>query len=131
MPRIKLDRIDRKILRDLQSNGRMSNVNLAKNAGISAPPCLRRVRSLEEAGYIKGYFAKIDHHRLGYGITVFVQVKLDSQSDDSICAFEEKCNDWEMVRECCLVSGKDIDFLLRVVAEDTDSCSSFITKEIL
>ena len=76
MRRIKLDKIDRRILRDLQANGRMTNVDLAKRAGISAPPCLRRVRALEEAGFIRGYHADINPELLGFGVTVFAQVGL-------------------------------------------------------
>ena len=81
MRRIKLDKIDRRILRDLQANGRMTNVDLARRAGISAPPCLRRVRALEEAGFIRGYHADVNPEALGYGVTVFAQVGLSSQAE--------------------------------------------------
>ena len=88
MRRIKLDKIDRRILRDLQANGRMTNVDLAQRAGISAPPCLRRVRALEEAGFIRGYHADINPEALGFGVTVFAQVGLSSQAEPDLKAFE-------------------------------------------
>lgn len=127
--RLKLDKIDRKILRDLQSDGRMTNVDLAKNAGISAPPCLRRVRALEEAGVIKSYHANIEPVALGYGITVFVQLKLLSHAEKDLKKFEEKCSSWDMVRECHMISG-ETDFLMRVVAKDWDSYQRFLTEEL-
>ena len=81
MPRIKVDKIDRQILSDLQRDGRMTNVQLAHRAGISAPPCLRRVRALEEAQIIRGYHADLDAESLGFGVTVFAQVGLSSQAE--------------------------------------------------
>ncbi len=87
MRRIKLDKIDRRILRDLQEDGRMTNVELAQRAGISAPPCLRRVRALEEAGYIKGYHAVVEPEALGFGVNVFAQVGLESQAEADLKAF--------------------------------------------
>src|SRR6201999_1935161 len=98
MRRIKLDRIDRRILRDLQDDGRMTNVELARRAGISAPPCLRRVRALEEAGYIKGYHATVESNLLGYNVTVFAQVGLNSQAEGDLRAFEEMVLGWPEVR---------------------------------
>src|SRR5271169_3879853 len=81
MRRIKLDKVDRRILKDLQEDGRMTNVELAHRAGISAPPCLRRVRALEEAGFIRGYHAEVNPEALGFGVTVFAQVGLLSQAE--------------------------------------------------
>lgn len=129
MPKVKLDRIDRKILHDLQENGRMTNVELAERAGISAPPCLRRVRALEEAGVIKGYHADIDAHTLGYGITVFAQVGLDNQAEVDLQKFEELVKQWPLVRECYLVSG-EADYILKIVAEDWDSYQKFLTSHL-
>lgn len=129
MPKVKLDRIDRKILHDLQENGRMTNVELAERAGISAPPCLRRVRALEEAGVIKGYHADIDPHTLGYGITVFAQVGLDNQAETDLQKFEELVKQWPLVRECYLVSG-EADYILKIVAEDWDSYQKFLTSHL-
>src|SRR5918996_523099 len=92
--RIKLDKVDRRILRDLQDNGRMTNVELAERAGISAPPCLRRVRALEEAEVIKGYHADLNASALGYHVTVFAHVGLSSQAEHDLKAFEELVNSW-------------------------------------
>lgn len=129
MAKVKLDRIDRRILRDLQDDGRMTNVELAERAGISAPPCLRRVRALEEAGYIKGYHAKIDPQALGYGVTIFTQVGLSSQAESDLVKFEETVSQWPEVRECHLLSG-EADFLLKVVAEDWDAYQRFLTQKL-
>src|SRR5690349_14624843 len=98
MRRVKLDRIDRRILRDLQADGRMTNVDLAKRVGISAPPCLRRVRALEEAGIIRGYRADINPEALGYGVTVFAHVGLASQAEADLRAFEALVESWPQVR---------------------------------
>lgn len=124
MRRSKLDRIDKKILRDLQEDGRITNVDLAKRVGISAPPCLRRVRALEEAGYIKSYHAKIDHAAMGYSVTVFALVKLNSQAEAVLEEFESFVKDLPMVRECHLLAG-DVDFFLKVTAKDWDSYQEF------
>ena len=124
MRRSKLDRIDKKILRDLQEDGRITNVELAKRVGISAPPCLRRVRALEEAGYIKSYHAKIDHAAMGYSVTVFALVKLNSQAEAVLEEFEAFVKDLSMVRECHLLAG-DVDFFLKVAAKDWDSYQEF------
>ena len=129
MPKVKLDRIDRKILHDLQDNGRMTNVELAKRAGISAPPCLRRVRALEEAGVIKGYHADIDPGTLGFGVTVFAQVGLSSQSEADLRKFEELVRSWPLVRECFLVSG-EADYILKIVSEDWDAYQKFLTNHL-
>jgi len=129
MPRVKLDRIDRKILNDLQENGRMSNVNLAKHAGISAPPCLRRVRALEDAGVIRGYHADINPISLGFGISVFTQVGLSTQAEEDLKKFEELVDSWPEVLECHLVSGES-DYILKVVAEDWNGYQNFLTTHL-
>ena len=129
MRRQKLDRTDLKILKKLQDNGRITNVELAEYAGISAPPCLRRVRSLEKSNVIRGYNADINPNSLGYGITVFTQVKLESNKDIDIKSFEDKVATYNMVRECHLLSG-DIDYLLKIVAKDWDSYQHFLTSEL-
>ena len=129
MKRVKLDKIDRKILRNLQDNGRITNVELAKEAGISAPPCLRRVRALEENGFIQGYHAKVDPVALGYGVTVFAHVKLVSQAESDLKKFEELINSWDMVRECWMLAG-ETDFLLKIVASDWDNYQHFLTESL-
>src|SRR5208282_4399236 len=115
MQRIKLDRIDRHILHDLQADGRMTNVELAHRAGISAPPCLRRVRALEEAGFIRGYHAKVNPEALGFGVTVFALVGLASQAEADLTSFEGLVASWPEVREAHMLAG-ETDFLLKVVA---------------
>jgi DNA-binding Lrp family transcriptional regulator len=129
MRRVKLDRIDRRILRDLQDDGRMTNVDLAKRAGISAPPCLRRVRALEESGYIRGYHADINPELMGYGVTVFAQVGLSSQAEADLRKFEELVQSWPLVRECYMLAG-ETDFLLKIVAEDWDAYQKFLTTQL-
>ena len=113
-----LDAIDRRILQELQADGRMTNVELARRAGISAPPCLRRVRRLEEAGIIRGYHADSDPQKLGWEITFFAIVGLDSQKEAVLSAFEQLVAGWPEVRECHMIRGGG-DFLLRLVARDT------------
>jgi len=129
MRRVKLDRIDRQILRDLQENGRTTNVELAKRAGISAPPCLRRVRALEEAKVIRGYHADVDAEELGFGVTVFALVGLQSQAEPDLRAFEQLTIGWDEVRETHMLAG-ETDFLLKIVATDWDSYQRFLTTKL-
>ena len=117
MQRVKFDQIDRRILHDLQDQGRITNLELARRAGISAPPCLRRVRALEAAGYIRGYRAEIDPALLGYKETFFALVGLDSQSQTVLKEFEGLAANWPEVRECHMIRGGG-DFLLKLVAKD-------------
>ncbi len=112
-----LDAIDRRILAELQEDGRITNVELARRAGISAPPCLRRVRRLEEAGIIRGYHADSDPERLGWQITFFAIVGLESQKQSVLSGFERMVADWPEVRECHMIRGGG-DFLLRLLARD-------------
>jgi DNA-binding Lrp family transcriptional regulator len=113
-----IDAIDRRILIELQNDGRMTNVELARRAGISAPPCLRRVRRLEETGIIRGYHAETDPQKLGFAITFFVIVGLESQKEQALGSFERMVAAWPEVRECHMIRGGG-DFLLRLVARDT------------
>jgi len=127
MRRVKLDKIDLKILRDLQANGRMTNVELSQRAGISAPPCLRRVRALEEAGYIRGYHAELSHEALGFEVMFFAVVGLDSQSEAVLTGFEKRMEDWPEVRECHMVRGAG-DFVLKIVAQNTAHENELTTR---
>ena len=129
MNRVKLDHIDRNILHDLQDEGRITNVDLARRVGISAPPCLRRMRALEEAGYIRGYHAELDPMSLGFNVTVFAQVGLDSQAEPDLVAFETMVRGWPEVRECHMLAG-ETDFLLKIVARDWDSYNRFLTSQL-
>ena len=129
MNRVKLDQIDRKILRDLQANGRITNVELARRVGISAPPCLRRVRALEKAGFIRGYHADLEPGSLGYNVTVFAQVGLNSQAEPDLVAFETLVREWPEVRECHMLAG-ETDFLLKVVATNWETYQRFVTTKL-
>ena len=125
----KLDEIDRKILAELQDDGRMTNVELARRVGISAPPCLRRVRTLEEAGYIRGYHADVNPRELGFEVQVFAMVGLHSQAEADLSAFEQRCRGWPLVRECHMLNG-EIDFILKCVAPDLSTFQTFLTEEL-
>jgi DNA-binding Lrp family transcriptional regulator len=130
MATTKLDEIERKILAELQADGRMTNVELAKRVGISAPPCLRRVRTLEEAGYIRGYHADVDARELGFEVAVFAMVGLHRQAQADLAAFEDACRGWPLVRECHMLNG-EVDFILKCVAPDLSSFQNFLTGELL
>ncbi len=125
----KLDLTDLQILYDLQEDGRITNVDLAKRAGISAPPCLRRVRVLEDATIIKGYHADIDPDALGFSVQVFAFVGLTSQAESDLQDFEKLVSMWPQVRECHMLMG-EIDFLLKIVAHDWDDFQKFLTGHL-
>ncbi len=125
----RLDAIDRRILRELMNDGRLTNVALAKRAGITPPPCLRRVRALEEAGYITGYHAVVDEKMVGFPVTVLVSVALHNQADGDLRAFENECLKWPMVREVYMMSG-ETDYHLKCVAPDLSSFQRFLTEEL-
>ena len=129
MPATRLDPIDRKILAELQADGRMTNVELAKRVGISAPPCLSRVRTLEENGLIRGYHAEVDARELGFEVQVFASVGLQSQAEADLSAFEARCRAWPLVRECHMLNG-EVDFILKCVAPDLSTFQRFLTEEL-
>jgi len=125
--RAELDAIDLKILRELQADGRMTNVELAERVGISPPPCLRRVRKLEEAGVIEGYHAMLNAPRLGYDLVAFCMVGLKHQSEANLKAFAAVTAQWRIVRQAWMVSG-DSDFLLHCVAENLTRFQDFVIE---
>jgi DNA-binding Lrp family transcriptional regulator len=125
----RLDRIDHEILRHLQADGRITNVELAQRVGISAPPCLRRVRALERAGFIRGYHAALAPEGLGFAVTVFAQVGLASQAEADLQAFERMIAGWPEVREAHMLAG-ETDFLLKIVAVDWDSYQRFLSAKL-
>ncbi len=125
----KLDKIDRNILKLLQDNGRITNVELSQKVGISAPPCLRRVKALEENGFIRSYHANIDSSAMGYGVTVFAMVKLTSQAEKDLVAFEKHVSSFNVVRSCHMLAG-DVDFMLKIVEKDWDSYQEFLSKNL-
>ena len=124
-----LDQIDREILAHLQADGRMTNVDLAQKVGLTAPPCLRRVRALEENGVIRGYHADLSPDDLGWSITVFAMVSLKSQAEEDLKAFEAHMAGLPEVRECHMLNG-EIDFILKLVARDLPSFQSFLTGKL-
>ena len=125
----RLDATDWRILRELQADGRITNVELARKVGISAPPCLRRVRGLEEAGIIKGFTALLNDRALGFDVTAFAMIKLHSQAEADLIAFEKRAQSSPIVRDCYMLSG-EIDFLLRCVAPDLSAFQEFIIHEL-
>jgi DNA-binding Lrp family transcriptional regulator len=125
----KLDQTDWRILYELQQNGRITNVDLARRVGISPPPCLRRVRALEERGLISGYRALLDAEKLGFELTMFAMVGLHSQAEADLVAFEERVRQWPIVRECYMLSG-EVDFLLKCVSKDLHTAQEFVINEL-
>ena len=124
-----LDSVDRHILAELQLDGRMTNVELARRVNLSAPPCLRRVRKLEEAGIIEGYTAMLNAPALGYDLVAFCMVGLKHQSEANLKAFAGATGEWPMVRQAWMVSG-DSDFLLHCVAENLTRFQDFVIEEL-
>ena len=127
--RARLDATDWRILKELQANGRITNVELAEKVGISPPPCLRRVRALEQAGMIAGYFAQLDEKMVGFEVIAFAMVGLHSQSEADLRAFENRVLAWPLVRECYMLSG-ETDFLLKCVAPDLTAFQDFVIEEL-
>ena len=119
------DQIDQRILAELQKDGRITNVELASRVGLTAPPCLRRVRTLEEDGVIEGYHAQLNPARMGYTITVFAMVSLRSQAESDLRQFEEHIAKLAPVRECHMLNG-EIDFVLKIVARDLQEFQEFL-----
>ena len=124
-----LDSIDKKILAVLQAEGRVTNVDLARRVDLTAPPCLRRVRALEEDGVIRGYHADLDPSKLGFAITVFAMVSLRSQAEEDLRAFEAHIKALPEVRECHMLNG-EIDFILKIVSKDLQSFQEFLTSKL-
>lgn len=122
---VRLDSVDWKILDELQRDGRMTNVELSRRVGISAPPCLRRVRALEEAGVIHGYRALLDEKSLGYDLMAFAMVHLISQAEADLDAFQERIVHWPLVRSAWMLSG-EVDFLMLCVAPDLRTFQTFV-----
>ena len=129
MVKVRLDAIDWRILRELQHDGRITNVELSKRVGISAPPCLRRVRALEEAGIILAYRALLDEKQVGFDVSAFAFVGLHSQAEPDLTAFEARVRDWPVVREAWMLSG-EIDFVLQCVAPNLRAFQEFVIGEL-
>lgn len=126
---LRLDTTDRRILRELMADGALTNVALAQRVGLSAPPCLRRVRALEDAGVIQGYTALVDERALGFELTAFALVGLHSQAEPDLRAFENRVLGWPVVREAYMLSGES-DYVLKCVTADLPSFQDFILKDL-
>ena len=124
-----LDAIDRRLLAELQDEGRVTNVELAQRVGLTAPPCLRRVRALEDGGVIRGYHADLDPAKLGFSIMVFALVSLKSQAEDALRQFEDHMRALPEVRECHMLNG-EIDFIVKIVSRDLQSFQEFLTSKL-
>lgn len=126
---LELDAIDWRILKELQADGRITNLALAAKIGLSAPPCLRRVRALEEAGLITGYTAVLDEVRLGFAVTGFAMVRLHNQAEADLRAFENRVLSWPSVREAHMLSGES-DFMLNIVAQSLPEFQTFVLNDL-
>jgi DNA-binding Lrp family transcriptional regulator len=125
----RLDPLDWRILRELQSDGRMTNVALAARVGLSAPPCLRRVRALEEAGLIDGYTVLLDEPALGFNLTAFAMVRLHNQAETELREFENLVLGWPLVREAYMLSGES-DYMLKCVAPELTAFQEFVLTDL-
>ena len=124
-----IDGIDSKILKALQRDGRLSQLELAEEVGLSPTPCARRVKKLETEGYIRGYTALIDEEKLGFGFSIFVSVRLDKQIDDRLLSFEQAVSRYPEVVDCWLMTG-GFDYLLRVPDSDLHDFERFLTRKL-
>lgn len=129
MSNLELDSIDRKILRALQDNGKVSMAELAEKVGLSPSPCARRVRLMEKAGIIKGYAAIIDQKKVGLPISAFASIKLERQREEDLDRFEEAVSRWPEVLDCYLMTGQR-DYLMRIVAADLEAYERFIKNKL-
>lgn len=127
---MELDRYDRRILEELQREGRISNQELAERIGLSPSPCLRRVRALEESGLITGYRALLDAKRLGLSLMALIHISMDRHTPERFANFEEKIAAQPEVMECLLVTGQDADYQLKVVVRDMDAFQALLLEKI-
>jgi len=127
---MKLDRYDRRILGELQRDGRISNQELAEHIGLSASPCLRRVRALEEAGIISSYRAMLDAKRLGFSLTVLIHISMDRHTPDRFATFDKSVAELPEVMECLLITGQEADYQLKVVVPDLDAFQTLLLEKI-
>lgn len=127
---MELDRYDRRILEVLQEEGRISNQDLAERIGLSASPCLRRVKALEENGLIAGYRALLDAKKLGFTLTVLIQISMDRHTPERFANFEARVGELDEVMECLLITGQDADYLLKAVVRDMDAYQELLLDKI-
>lgn len=129
-PLIQLDKIDRHILESLQTNGQLTNQELADKVGLSPSPCLRRVRAMEQAGIILGRVTILDHKKLGLSLTAIILIGMDRHTPERFAAFEARVADYPEVQECYLITGQDADYMLKVVVPDMDHYHEFLLNRI-
>jgi Lrp/AsnC family leucine-responsive transcriptional regulator len=127
---MELDRYDRRILEELQANGRISNQELADRVGLSPSPCLRRVRALEEAGFIAGYRALLDAKKLGLTLTAIIHISMDRHTPERFANFEETVSKLPEVLECLLITGQDADYQVKVVVRDMEAYQHLLLDRI-
>jgi Lrp/AsnC family leucine-responsive transcriptional regulator len=127
---MQLDRNDRRILQELQQNGRISNQELADRIGLSPSPCLRRVKALEESGLISGYHARLDEKQLGLTLTALIHIAMDRHTPERFANFESKIAALPEVQECLLITGQDADYQLKVVVKDMDAFQALLLEKI-
>lgn len=127
--KVRLDAVDWKILSTLQAEGRITNVELSRRVGISAPPCLRRVRALEQSGIIQSHRAILDEKQLGFDLTAFAYVGLKNQTEAELVAFEDQLRGWPIVREAWMVSG-EVDFVLFCITDTLRSFQNFVIETL-
>jgi DNA-binding Lrp family transcriptional regulator len=126
---VRLDPVDWRILKELQADGSLTNVALAARVGLSAPPCLRRVRALEQAGLISGYTVLLDEAALGFELTAFAMVGLHNQGEPELRAFENLALSWQVVREAYMLSGES-DYMLKCVAASLPAFQDFVLNDL-
>ena len=129
MSKKKIDKTDLKILRILQDEGRISNLDLSKKIEMSAPPTLRRVRELEKNGYIENITANLDAEKLGFDLTAWIFISLKNQNEESLGSFEKMVWGWEPIRECFMLNG-EIDFILKCVVKNMNEFNDFLTTQV-
>jgi Lrp/AsnC family leucine-responsive transcriptional regulator len=127
---MELDRYDRRILEELQRDGRISNQELAERIGLSPSPCLRRVRTLEESGLIRGYHAQLDAGKLGLSLMALIHISMDRHTPERFANFEQKVAALPEVLECLLITGQDADYQLKVVVKDMDAFQTLLLEKI-
>lgn len=125
-----MDKFDKAILNTLQRQGRISNQELADAIGLSPSPCLRRLRALEEAGYIDGYGARLNARKLGLSLTAFIHISLDRHTPERFAVFEKKLNKLPEVQECHLITGQQADYLVKVIVKDMDAYQYFLLTKL-
>mgnify|MGYP003695063867 FL=1 len=127
---MQLDRTDKRILCELQSNGRMSNQELAEKVGLSPSPCLRRVKQLEDEGIIKGYVALVDPAKLGLKMMALIQIRMDRHTPERFAEFEKTIMEYSQVMECILITGQTADYQVKVIVEDMEQYQDFLLNRI-